>query len=168
MDIKCQPLCHAQTPSTISPADIVAYQLPYTSPIQPATYEALAFAISTPGDPSGQFYDIHVHRPGYEDWCTRHVTIDEAIAAGRVSAAWVLQREKQWGKYSSLFLNRCLGEFADDSEEGIIPLSWVMLAIERWYVWKRQGFPAQDGIRAIGVDVASSGEDKTVLACRDG
>src|SRR5450755_1863553 len=29
--------------------------------------DALALAISTPGDPSGRFYDIHAHRPGYED-----------------------------------------------------------------------------------------------------
>ena len=51
--------------------------------------EALALAISTPGAPSGRFYDIHSRRPGYEDWWVRHVKLEEAIRAGRVSEEWV-------------------------------------------------------------------------------
>jgi hypothetical protein len=96
-----------------------------------AEHEALAFAISTPGDPSGRFYDIHIGTPGYEDWLTRHVTIDEAIKAGRISASWVEQRRKQWGEDNPVYQNRVLGEFADNSEDGVIPLSWVNAAIER-------------------------------------
>ena len=42
-----------------------------------------ALAISTPGEPNGRFYDIHARKPGYEDWWVRHVTLAEAIAAGR-------------------------------------------------------------------------------------
>jgi hypothetical protein len=94
-------------------------------------YKALAFAISTPGDPSGRFYDIHTGAPGYDDWLVRHVTIDEAIAAGRISQQWVDQREVQWGRDNPVFQNRVLGEFADNTEDGLIPLSWVNAAIER-------------------------------------
>lgn len=94
-------------------------------------YKALAFAISTPGDPSGRFYDIHSHKPGYEDWTTRHVTIGEAIAAGRISEAWVEQRRRQWGEDNPVFQNRVLGEFADNTEDGVIPLSWINAAIAR-------------------------------------
>lgn len=131
-------------------------------------YEALAFAISTPGDPSGQFYDIHMKRPGYEDWKTRHVTIDEAIAAGRISPQWVEQRKLQWGEESSVYQNRVLGEFADNTEEGVIPLSWIRAAVQRWYEWQRKGFVVDEsnGTRILGVDVARSGEDKTVIAER--
>jgi len=126
-----------------------------------------AFAISTPGDPSGQFYDIHMQKPGYEDWHTRHITIHEAIAAGMVSPRWVENRAKQWGEDSAIYQNRVLGEFADDSEEGIIPRSWVLLAQERWKDWDMRGRPSQSGKKTLGVDVARTGEDKTVLACRE-
>lgn len=130
-------------------------------------FEAFAFAISTPGVPNGQFYDIHMRKPGYEDWVARHVTIEEAIIANRVSAKWVLQREKQWGRDSAVFQNRVLGEFADTSEEGVIPLSWIQMAIARWKDWSAHGRKSVHGKRTMGVDVARSGDDKTVLAIRD-
>ena len=126
-----------------------------------------AFAISTPGDPVGRFYDIHMRKPGYEDWKVRHVTIDEAIAAGRISYKWVKQREKQWGRTSSVFQNRVLGEFADNSEEGVIPLSWVDAAMRRYVEWEKAGKPSLEGVRTVGVDTARMGEDKTVLAIRE-
>ena len=90
------------------------------------------FAMSTPGAPSGRFYQIHKREPGYEDWRIRHVTIDEAIRAGRVSREWVSQRAKQWGSDSSIFKNRVEGEFASDDETGVIPLEWVERAVDYW------------------------------------
>jgi hypothetical protein len=126
--------------------------------------EALAFAISTPGDPVGQFYDICMHRPGYDDWKTRHVTLDEAIRAGRISREWADMRAKQWGVDSALYLNRVLGEFADNSEDGIIPLSHIRTAVERWKEWVGGGRHEISGKRVMGVDTARSGEDKTVIA----
>lgn len=128
------------------------------------TEKAYAFAISTPGDPSGQFYDIHTHKPGYEDWKTRHVTVDEAIRAGRISVDWMNQRKRQWGETSSIYQNRVLGEFADSSEEGIIPLSWVRAANERWKDWKTRGAREHMGRHVLGIDVARGGDDKTVVA----
>ena len=72
-----------------------------------------AFAISTPGDPSGRFYDIHMGKPGYDDWLAIHISLDDAIKAGRVSAKWAARRLKQWGEESSMYQNRVLGMFAD-------------------------------------------------------
>ena len=153
------PPCPTQT--------ITTYQLPYTSPIQPATYEALAFAISTPGDPSGQFYDIHMRKRGFEDWTVRHVTLEEAIRAGRISKDWADQRAIQWGVDSAIYQNRVLGEFADMSEEGMIPLSHIRIAVERWKHAEAIGFTGMlDGKKTMGVDTARAGDDKTVLAMR--
>jgi hypothetical protein len=135
------------------------------------TDEAYAFAISTPGNPDGQFYDIHMHKAGYEDWTTKHVTLEDSIVAGRISAEWAKQRARQWGTTSALYLNRVLGEFADETEEGMIPLSWVRAAFERWKSWRDSKFAhdsSTNGTRTIGVDVARGGDDKTVLACREG
>lgn len=125
---------------------------------------AYALAVSTPGEPGGRFYDIHSRKPGYEDWHTRHVTLADAIKAGRVSAEWATQRAMQWGETSAVYQNRVLGEFAASEADGVIPLAWVELANERWAAWVEAGKP---GIfKGVGVDVARSGEDKTSLALR--
>jgi len=126
-------------------------------------FEAYVVAMSTPGPPNGRFYDIHSRKPGYEDWWTRHVTLDEAITAGRVSRQWAEQRAKQWGITSALYQGRVLGEFCADDENAVIPLSWVEAAVERWHVWDRAGRPALDGPTWTGVDVGRGGDD-SVLA----
>lgn len=130
--------------------------------------EAFALAISTPGPTTGRFYDIHRRAPGFEDWFTRHVTLEEAIAAGRISRPWAEQRARQWGADSALYANRVLGEFQAADEDSVIPLSWVDAAIERWHEWDQAGRPPVEGRRILGVDVARSGGDSTVMAQRYG
>lgn len=132
------------------------------------TGEAYALALSTPGDPSGRFYDIHARRPGYEDWTARHVTLAEAIAARRISEAWAGQRAKQWGAESAVYANRVLGDFHAGDEDTVIPLRWVEAANERWLEWAEAGKPDLPGPHRDGVDVARGGEDKTVIAIRRG
>jgi hypothetical protein len=121
-------------------------------------------AISTPGEPNGRFYDIHSRKPGYEDWAVLHVTLEDAIAAGRVSREWAEQRKLQWGEQSPVYQNRVLGEFATSTTEGILPLAWVELANERWQDWAEAGFPGR--VTSIGVDVGGGLEDgdQTTLA----
>lgn len=130
--------------------------------------EAYALAFSTPGEPSGRFYDIHTRKPGLEDWHVRHVTLDEAIAAGRMTRQWADQRKKLWGENSALYQNHVLGEFCADDEDAVIPLRWVEAAFERWRAWDRDGQPDQDGVATVGVDVARSGHDKSAAAIRHG
>ncbi|MFD9351608.1 hypothetical protein ACFWCO_23605 [Streptomyces diastaticus] len=130
--------------------------------------EAFAFAISTPGPPAGRFYDIHRRAPGLEDWWVRHVTLDEAIAAGRISQGWAEQRARQWGRDSAMYANRVLGEFHASDEDSVIPLAWVEAAVERWHEWDQAGRPPLAGRRYLGVDVARTGGDSTVLAHRHG
>lgn len=130
--------------------------------------EAFAFAISTPGPPVGRFYDIHRRAPGLEDWWVRHVTLEEAIAAGRISRQWAEQRARQWGRDSAMYANRVEGEFHASDEDSVIPLAWVEAAVERWHEWDQAGRPPLEGRRFTGVDVARSGGDSTVLAHRVG
>lgn len=122
--------------------------------------DCYALAISTPGEPSGRFYDIHARKPGYSDWHTRHVTLQEAIDAGRINPAWVEQRKEQWGEQSAVYQNRVLGEFADSGEDSVIPLRWIELANDRWRACGGRG----EGLEAWGVDPAYKGEDKTAIA----
>lgn len=128
---------------------------------------AYAFAMSTPGPPSGRFYDIHRRAPGYEDWWTRHVTLEEAITSGRISRIWAEQRKLQWGEDSAVYHNRVLGNFHASDEDSVIPLSWLEAAIERWHVWDRAGRPSPGGPLWTGVDVGRGG-DESVQARRDG
>lgn len=130
--------------------------------------EAFALAVSTPGPPAGRFYDIHKRARGLDDWWTRHVTLDEAIKAGRIAPDWARQRALQWGAESGLYANRVLGEFHADDETSVIPLAWVEAAVERWHAWDDAGRPALDGKRVKGVDVARGGADSTVIAHRVG
>jgi hypothetical protein len=146
------------------------------------TGDTYALAISTPGEPIGRFYDIHRHAPGYEDWWTRHVTIDEMIAANRITAAQVEQRRLQWGESSAVFQNRVLGEFCASDEDAVIPLAWVEAANDRWndliYVkdgrWNWKSPVDDDGnpmppVTVVGVDISrSENGDKTVVARRHG
>lgn len=131
-------------------------------------HEALALAISTPGPTSGQFYDMHMQKPGYTDWKVRHVTVDEAIQARRISPVWVENRRLQWGEDSAVFRNRVLGEFADSAEDSVIPHSWVMAAVARFNSWENAKYPDVPGKRVLGMDVARFGEDSTVVSDRHG
>jgi hypothetical protein len=130
--------------------------------------EAFAFAISTPGEPVGRFYQIHARQAGYEDWWTRHVRLAEAVAAGRVSQQWADARARQWGPGSAVYRNRVEGEFAASDEDGVIPLAWVELANQRWREWAGNGRRWAGPPLQVGVDVARGGEDVTVMATRTG
>lgn len=123
-------------------------------------------SVSTPGEPQGRFYEIQSHAPGFEDWHVRHVTLDETIKAGRINMGWVNSRERQWSREAAVFQNRVLGEFASSESVGVIPLSWVEKANERWQVWNdtKPELP----FKCVGADIARSGEDKTVFALRFG
>lgn len=135
------------------------------------TGESLVLALSTPGPPQGRFYDIHAKRgdkEGYSDWTVKHVTLAESMAANRISEEWAHKRAIQWGENSALYRNRVLGEFYAGEEDCIIPLSWVEAAVERWHDWDLSGRRDPGSPHTLGVDVARSGEDRTVIAVRWG
>ena len=134
--------------------------------------EALYLSCSTPGPPRGRFYEIQRRQPGYEDWTVRHVTKDEVMAAGQMTEEWADNRARQWGVRDPRYRNRVLGEFAEDQEQGVIPLAWLELAVERWKVWKNwrdyvmEYEEWREPVDTIGVDVARGGDDKSIIAPR--
>lgn len=166
-------------------ADSVLYIFDESKSIIPATFdaaegafsgegaaqEAFALATSTPGEPSGRFYEICTHAPGLDDWHTIHVGLSTAIASGRVSQAWADQRKLQWGEQSATYANRVLGEFHSSDDDGVIPLSWIEAANERWEATTleiEKGRFVLDKLDVVGVDVARSGDDKTCIALKHG
>lgn len=152
-------------------ADQILYIYDESKRIQAETWDAsegafstgVAYwlAISTPGPPNGRFHDIHSRKTGYSDWAVRHVTLQEAIKAGRVSAEWAKARKAQWGEKSAVYQNRVLGEFAASDEDSVIPLAWIEAANERWLDWIEHDKPGE--FLGTGVDVGQGG-DPTVYA----
>ena len=151
-------------------ASTLLYVLDEAKAIAPAIWDGIegafstgncyALAISTPGARSGRFYEIHRHAPGLEDWHTRHIKLEEAIAAGRVSQEWVEARKRQWGEDSPVFQARVLGEFPEQNEDALFSLSWIEAARER------ELQPAGESI--AGLDVARFGSDDSALVVRQG
>lgn len=125
--------------------------------------EALALAVSTPGVGPSRFRDIHERKPGYDDWWVRRVTLEEAVAAGRVSREWAEQRREQWGEGSLMYTTRVLGEFADQDEAGVIPIEWIQAAIERWEQ-RRDAGELDLAPTIVSVDVADGGADDSIIA----
>lgn len=137
-------------------------------------------AVSTPGTRSGRFYQIFQKRAGFEDWVTKHVTVEEVLAAGRVSKDWVERRLRQFGESSPFYRQQVLGQFANIVEDGMIPLEWVESAVNRWLEYQDEpdstkseyrhqvDFKARRARTLMGVDVARQGNDKTVFAEVDG
>ena len=123
--------------------------------------EHYAFALSTPGAPTGRFSDIHHRKPGLEDWYPIHVTLQDALDAGRVDPKWAEQRKAQWGETSRLYRCHVLAEFAGE-EDGVIPLAWVEAAIDRGKNLDKDCRPNR-----LAIDVADTGEDRTAIAFRD-
>jgi hypothetical protein len=176
-------------------ADHILYIIDEAKTVAAATFDAiegalmgageiLAFAISTPGEPSGRFYEIQARRPGYEDWWVRFVTLQEAISAGRIKEEDVEQRKKQWGEASAIFLNRVLGQFAVDALDGLIPLAWAEAAMNRGSTiaelrkkeqqargergpWTPRKYLYDGLANCVAVDVGGSG-DASVIATRVG
>jgi len=93
---------------------------------------AFALAISTPGEPTGRFYEIHQQSKGMKAWTPRHVKVEDAIKAGRISAEWVELMKLQWGEKSALYQQKVLGNFASSDADSIIPLEWVEAAAHRF------------------------------------
>lgn len=116
------------------------------------------YALSTPGAATGRFHDICTQATGYDDWYPLHVTIGEAIAAGRITQEWADRRLAQWGKNSVPYQTHVLANFSGE-EDGVIPLAWIEQAIERGKSDDSEHTPHR-----IGVDVSDTGDDQTVFA----
>jgi phage terminase large subunit len=72
---------------------------------------------------------------------------------------WVREKYFEWGPGHPLWESRVLGNFPQESEDALLPLTWLEQAKLR-----EDG----DGELCAGIDVAGPGEDETVLCLRRG
>jgi hypothetical protein len=97
-----------------------------------------------------------------------------------LSPRWVAERMVRWNVYkdsdgawqtSSLWESRVRGRFPSGSAtDGVIPLSWVEAAVDRWNEWEASGIPVSElvGYHVFSCDVARFGEDETAVSERVG
>ena len=115
-------------------------------------------AQSSGGDADGRFFEIHKGNVG--GWFPRHVTLDEAVAAGRVSKAWADRMLDLWGEGSPAYQNHVLGNFAaTGGTNTVIRMADVERAVERWKEWAKAGRPSASP-RVLGVDVGTGNLDR--------
>lgn len=78
-----------------------------------------------------------------------------------ISRDFVAQKLEEWGPTSAAFQSRVLGEFPSEGSDALIQLDWLETA--------REEIPDMDEEPIIvGIDVASTGGDETVLVARRG
>lgn len=77
----------------------------------------------------------------------------------------------EWeGKYyrpGNLFRVKVLGEFPEEDDDVLIPLSWIEAANERWHEMDKKKAIKQNPLR-LGVDIAGMGRDNTIYSHRYG
>lgn len=132
-------------------------------------------AIGNSDNSSSHFYVVCTSEAG---WVRHRVSafdppaftgeqVTPEMAARLVTRKWVDDKQRRWGETNPLYKAKVLGEFTD-SEDGLIPLSWVRAANARWHEWFEAGAREVGGRRIIGVDVARYGTDSTAIALREG
>lgn len=131
-------------------------------------------AIGNPDDNSSEFARVCHRDP---TWKTIKISafdspnltgepVPENVSQLLVSKEWVEDVAASWGTSNPLYIAKVLGEFAD-SEDGLVPLSWVAAAHRRHAAWLEAGAQERPGIRIIGCDVARYGTDATAIAIRE-
>lgn len=94
-------------------------------------------------------------------WC---LIIDESsIDKSKHDFLW----EGFWRRPNDMFRVKVLGEFPAESEDTLIPLSWIEASNERWIDYTENNLQNHEPLR-LGVDVCGMGRDKTMMAPRYG
>jgi len=115
-------------------------------------------ALSTPGEESGAFYDLCRGARPYTGWHVRNVSVQEAIAEGRIERAWADKMLEDLGEDHPMYRQYVLAQFSSMEGANLILLSHVEMAQDR------DG--AEDApLTALAVDLGEGvGRDATVYA----
>lgn len=120
------------------------------------THDCYVLALSTPGISGTYLYKVATGK--IRGWQCRHVTLEEAISAGRISQEWVTEMAEQWGRDTPEFRRRVLGEWVDVEGDGSLFPSAALLAATELDPGER---PV-----CLGVDVARGGGDYSAISIR--
>lgn len=77
-----------------------------------------------------------------------------------ITPKWAYDAYLEWGTSHPAWFARVEGEFPEQGEYNVIPLSWIELSQDRWATTEVRSQPI------LGVDVARGGMDKSAIAAR--
>jgi hypothetical protein len=114
----------------------------------------------------GEFYDsFHSNTEMYS--CihisaleTPNILEGRVVIPGMVTLEDIEERRQEWGEESPMYLASVLGQFPDNLDDAIVPLTAAMDAVRRE--------STADGPAILGVDVSREGQDSTVFYRRQG
>lgn len=113
--------------------------------------------IGNPTRASGFFYDSHTKNR--QDWLTLHWNAEDSELVER---SQIERMARKYGTDSNAYRIRVLGEFPLASPDCLIPLDWVMKAVDRDLIVE----PSMP--KVLGIDVARYGDDKSIIVRRQG
>ena len=113
----------------------------------------MACLFSNPTRPDGFFFDTH-HRLRHRWKCWRVSSEDVPRARGHIDDI-----RQAYGEGSNRWMVRVAGDFPTAADDVVIPLNWVIEAVDR-------DIQILDYIPVWGVDVARFGDDTSALAKR--
>ena len=133
--------------------------------------EDRVLAVGNPDDPDTEFGEVF--RRGGSIWNLITVSaydtpnftgepVPEIVSRGLIQPEWVEQRKAEWGEDSSRFKSKILAEFPDQSDDAFFKQS----VIDKAYDTEITGELDMPG--CFGIDVASSGNDYSVVALNRG
>lgn len=121
-------------------------------------------ATGNPFDPATQFYRAacsrYWHTMTMSSWRSPNIVAGRELVPGLASREWCEKMRDELGEDSAEYRWRVLGRFPAGSAHSMITLSSCEEARTRPRV--------APGLRAIGVDVARFGDDRTVIVLMDG
>lgn len=127
---------------------------------------------SNPTRTEGYYFDAFHRAAAF--WLRFHVSSEETpnVASGRMDVPglatreWVEEKREEWGEDSPLYQVRVRGNFPAQASNAVIGLGLVLDAVRRWKDARRDPEPA-DRLE-LGVDVARTGDDESVVYPRRG
>jgi hypothetical protein len=133
-----------------------------------ANEDSRFLAIGNPDDPASEFarcckpgggYNV-IQISAFDSPNFTNEAVPEWLLPLLVSKTWVEERRRKWGEDSPLWISKVLGDFPEQSADGLIPISAVREAGQR-------ELPLGEASE-LGVDVARFGTDKSVIYHRRG
>lgn len=82
-----------------------------------------------------------------------------------VTPLWAWTRLHSWGEDTSIFQSLVCANFPKESKDSLLSLSWLEAAINK--EWDEEKWKNRNIIKSIGIDVARTGEDSSVLTAME-
>ena len=128
--------------------------------------------LGNPLSPTGRFYSITRPNSGWRAikisaHDTPNLTEGGNVIPGLITRSFVDRMAEEYGRNSSIYRSRVLGQFPEGSSDGLISRSWLEAAAVRFDSEALEDEAANEPF-VIGLDVARFGHDKSVLVIRQG